>query len=46
MFGRVVYQDKDVNRLMVKFDVDVQKGLYILEVRSGDEWNKFPITRE
>jgi hypothetical protein len=46
VFGRVVYQDKDVNRLIVKFDVDVQKGLYILEVRSGDEWNKFPITRE
>jgi fibronectin type 3 domain-containing protein len=46
MFGRVVYQDKDVNRLMVKFDVDVQKGFYILEIHSGDEWYKLPITRE
>ena len=46
MFGRVVYEDKDINQLIVRIDLDVLKGLYILEIRSGSEWFKIPITKE
>ena len=46
IFGRVVYEYKDINQLIVRIDLDVLKGLYILEIRSDNEWYKIPITRE
>jgi hypothetical protein len=46
MFGRVVLEKNNLNLLNSKFDIDVQKGLYILEVYSGDKWYKVPITRD
>ena len=46
MFGRVVYEYKDINQLIVRIDLDILKGLYILEIRSENEWYKIPITRE
>ena len=46
MFGRVVYEYKDINQFIVRIDLDVLKGLYILEIRSDNEWYKIPITRE
>jgi hypothetical protein len=46
LFGRVIFEGNNLNLFNTKFDIDVQKGLYILEVCSGDQWYKVPITRD
>ena len=46
MFGRVVFEENNLNLLNSKFDMDVQKGMYILVVYSGNKWYKVPITKD
>ncbi|MDG2042285.1 MAG: T9SS type A sorting domain-containing protein [Bacteroidia bacterium] len=46
MFGRVVFEENNLNLLNSKFDMDVQKGMYILEVYSGNKWYKVSITKD